>query len=125
MNRVSAHTSKIINVFSTALILLAIVLIVLTFWPIAKEEVKYNFHQVLTTVVKVPEKPLVPPNTEFSIIVPKINAAAPIVANVDASDSKKYLSALKRGVAHANGTALPGQTGNVFLFAHSTDTFYN
>jgi LPXTG-site transpeptidase (sortase) family protein len=28
-------------------------------------------------------------------------------------------------VAHAAGTALPGEGGNVYLFAHSTDAFYN
>ena len=28
-------------------------------------------------------------------------------------------------MAHAKGTAYPGQKGNVYLFAHSTDAFYN
>ncbi|KKS75032.1 MAG: hypothetical protein UV46_C0027G0005 [Candidatus Gottesmanbacteria bacterium GW2011_GWC2_42_8] len=28
-------------------------------------------------------------------------------------------------VAHAAGTVFPGVTGNIFLFAHSTDNFWN
>jgi sortase A len=78
-----------------------------------------------TEQVNTFEKPLTPPNTDFSIIIPKIAAVAPIVDNVDASDPKKYLSALRKGVAHAAGTANPGKEGNVYLFAHSTDTFWN
>lgn len=103
---------------------LSFLALILIFWPVASEEAKYSFHQVLTTI-NVPQKPLTPPNTEFSIVIPKIGAAAPIVANVDASDPKKYLPALKKGVAQAKGTVLPGQVGNMFLFAHSTDAFYN
>lgn len=72
------------------------------------------------------ERPLTPPNRDFAIIIPGIAAVAPVIPNVDPSDPKKYLPVLKRGVAHAAGTALPDdEGGNVFLFAHSTDTFYN
>jgi sortase A len=36
-----------------------------------------------------------------------------------------YLDALKQGVAHASGTAFPGEEGHIFLFAHSTDYVWN
>lgn len=68
---------------------------------------------------------LVPEDPDFSIVVPKIGANARILPNVDASDEKVYLEALKKGVGHAMGTAFPGEGGHVFLFAHSTDYWWN
>lgn len=70
-------------------------------------------------------KILVPKDPNFSIIVEKIGADAPIIPNVDASNKATYDAALKRGVAHALGTSLPGQPGVTYLFAHSTDTIFN
>ena len=70
-------------------------------------------------------KILVPKDPNFSIIVEKIGADAPIIANVDPSNKAVYEAALKRGVAHALGTSLPGQPGVSYLFAHSTDTIFN
>lgn len=68
---------------------------------------------------------LVPEDPQFSIVIPKIGANAKILANVDAADEKIYLDALNKGVAHALGTVFPGEGGHVFLFAHSTDYFWN
>lgn len=115
------------------LIFLGASVLVLIFWPVAKEEIKYNLDQAAhvkyvigTEQLNTFEKPLTPPNTDFSIIIPKIGAVAPIIANVDPTDPKKYLPALRQGVAQAAGTALPSaKEGNVFLFAHSTDAFYD
>jgi len=70
-------------------------------------------------------KVLVPKDPNFSIIVEKIGADAPVIANVDASNKQVYNQALKKGVAHALGTAFPGQAGVTYLFAHSTDTIFN
>jgi len=68
---------------------------------------------------------LVPKDPQFSIVVPKIGANAKIIPNVDAANEKIYLDALNRGVAHTLGTSFPGEGGHVFLFAHSTDYFWN
>lgn len=70
-------------------------------------------------------KVLIPKDPDFSIIVEKIGADAPIVPNVDASNKDTYTAALKRGVAHALGTSFPGQPGVSYYFAHSTDTIFN
>ena len=70
-------------------------------------------------------KILIPKDPNFSLIVDKIGADAPIIANVDASDKAIYTAALKRGIAHALGTSFPGQPGVTYLFAHSTDTIFN
>ncbi len=70
-------------------------------------------------------KLLIPPDPKFSIVIPKIAANSIIIPNVDPSNEKEYLAALKKGVAHTKGTAFPGQPGHIFLFAHSTDYFWN
>ena len=62
---------------------------------------------------------LVPADEQFGIVIPKIEANAKVIANVDAQNPAMYQRALARGVAHASGSALPGETGNIFIFAHS------
>jgi LPXTG-site transpeptidase (sortase) family protein len=64
--------------------------------------------------------PIVQAATTYAIAIPKINAVAPIISQVDPFDEKAYKAALKEGVAHAKGTASPGEHGTVFLFAHSS-----
>jgi len=76
----------------------------------------FNFKQI---EVLTPEDP------EFSIIIPKIGANARIFANTNAANEKEYLDVLEKGVAHTLGTAFPGEGGHIFLFAHSTDYFWN
>jgi LPXTG-site transpeptidase (sortase) family protein len=61
----------------------------------------------------------------FSIIIPKIGANSKVISDVDSQDSKVYQVALTEGVAHAKGTVYPGEIGNSFYFAHSSDNFYN
>lgn len=58
-----------------------------------------------------------------SISIPKINAYAPLIFDVDPWNASIYQSALKKGVAHAKGSAYPGEPGVTFLFAHSSGTF--
>lgn len=52
--------------------------------------------------------------------IPKIKAIAPILIDIDPFRENIYQEALKKGVAHAKGTKLPGEVGTVFLFAHSS-----
>ncbi len=72
-----------------------------------------------------PREIVTPQDPEFSIVIPKIGANANIIRNVDAAVESEYLPALLKGVAHAKGTAFPGEQGHIFLFAHSTDYFWN
>lgn len=65
------------------------------------------------------------PDPNFSLIIPKIHAKGKVIANVDPSDEIGYMEALKVGVAHAAGTQLPGSSGNIYMFAHSTDSPIN
>ncbi|VVA44226.1 conserved hypothetical protein [Candidatus Roizmanbacteria bacterium] len=72
-----------------------------------------------------PVEILTPVDPNFSIVIPKIGANAKVQPNIDASDQKIYLDALNKGVAHTLGTAFPGEGGHIFLFAHSTNYFWN
>lgn len=71
------------------------------------------------------EQEITPPDTQFSIVIPKIGASAKIFPNVDPSDENQFLPVLMQGVAHAKGSVFPGGRGNIFLFAHSTDNFWD
>ncbi len=72
-----------------------------------------------------PREIITPQDPTFSIVIPKIGANANILSNVDPASEREYLPALLKGVAHAQGTAFPGERGHIFLFAHSTDYFWN
>ncbi len=61
-------------------------------------------------------------NTQYSISIPKINAFAPIVENVDPWNETEYKAALEKGIAEAKGFSSPGEAGTIFLFAHSSDS---
>lgn len=68
---------------------------------------------------------IVPVDTQFGIVIEKLNANAKIIKDVDPANEKEYLQALKEGVAHAKGTNYPGEKGNIYLFSHSTDAPWN
>lgn len=71
------------------------------------------------------EQILIPADTNFSITIPKIGASAKVFPNVDPANENEFLPFLQRGIAHAKGTVFPGFAGNVYLFAHSTDNWWN
>lgn len=129
MDEQSPQPLKIIVIL---LIAAGLFVLIAIYWPVAKVEIQYSFDRMshVTYVVGTEqlntfEKPLAPPNTDFSIIIPKIAAVAPIVDNVDPNDPNSYLPALKTGVAHVLGSAYPEDKGNVYLFAHADDAFYS
>lgn len=71
------------------------------------------------------DKLIIPKNTNFDIVIPKIGANADVIPNVDPTDEEQYLAALKKGVAHARGSVFPGMPGTTYLFAHSTDNWWD
>ncbi len=140
----------IMRTIGNFLVLSSVFMIAKTFYLPIKEEVRFFLekkigkqYQVIDEKSKIQELPsvqkgllgktlnlkqvefLIPVDPEFSIVIPKIGANAKVLANIDASDEKIYLEALKKGVAHAAGTAFPGEGSHIFLFAHSTDYFWN
>jgi sortase A len=71
------------------------------------------------------EQILIPKDTNFSVIIPRIGASEKIFENVDPSNEKEYTERLFEGVAHAKGSSFPGYGGNTYIFAHSADSFWN
>ncbi len=98
------------------LIALGLTILFVTFVPILFQEVKYQVRQ--------PQE-IEPIDREFGIVIPKLGANARVIANVDPYNSRAYQRALTKGVAHTRGTSVPGAMGNMFLFAHSSEDFYN
>ena len=68
---------------------------------------------------------LVPVDPNFDVVIPKIGANAKIFPNVDASNQDVFLPLLLQGVAHAKGSVFPGFPGTTYLFAHSTDNWWD
>ena len=87
--------------------------------PLAKSTI--SFADVLSGPT---EQILIPIDPVFNILIPKIGANAKVFPNVDPSNPDVFLPVLQHGVAHAQGTFFPGQAGNIYLFAHSTDNFW-
>lgn len=71
------------------------------------------------------EQIIVPKDTQFSIVIPKLGATAKIFPNVDPGNPDEFKSILQQGVAHAKGTVFPGMNGNTYLFAHSADNWWD
>lgn len=94
------------------------------FWPLIYQE---NRYQVTHTLAQNngQQNFIDATKRDFEIVIPKIQADAKILPDIDPNNPTEYLQALTKGVAHAKGTAKPGENGNIFLFAHSSDNFYN
>ncbi|MBI2595745.1 sortase [Candidatus Daviesbacteria bacterium] len=92
----------------------------LTFYPMLLAELGYQ----TSALVKQSKKEVKPIDRQFGIVVPKIGANSRIIANVDPWKEWEYQQVLAKGIAHAKGTAYPGQPGNMFLFSHSSVNFY-
>lgn len=119
-----------------ALIAFSAFIVIFTFYPALKEEVRYFFSQeekkpILTreeareaAAAGQEQEAIIPADEDFGIVIPKIAANSRVLPDVDWRDARAYQQALAKGVAHAEGTAKPGEPGNVFLFAHSGVDFY-
>lgn len=82
--------------------------------------------QSLGTIIAGPkEQILTPKDTDFSLIIPKIGATAKVFPNVDPGNEREFLPILQQGIAHAKGSVFPGISGTTYLFAHSTDNFWD
>lgn len=99
------------------LIIIALFIPLKTFAPVIKSEIRYKLQVPVISEIT-------PVDTQFSIVIPKINANTKVVDNVDPFDSKSYQIALTKGVAHASTSDTPDQDGNVFIFAHSAGNWY-
>lgn len=125
------------------LVLFGLFGVIATFGPATYEEIRFQVDKVtgVNYVVATQEeldnnqfsralalsnqKVLVPQDPFFSIIIPKIGASSRVIPNVDSTNEAQYVAALQKGVAHAKGSVFPGLIGTTYLFAHSTDSFWD
>ncbi len=135
----------ILETIANALIAGGVVLLLLTVWPTAFSEGRYWFKKaerdLKCNLYNLPceEEPeslfaplansptplkIEPVSKKFGIIIEKIGVNAPVVENVPPADKATYMNAMRNGVAHAKGTATPNQSGNTYLFAHSSLNFW-
>ena len=114
---------KVLKIVGLVLIVGGLLLVGLIYSPVIRQEVNYRITSVKAPFQK--NKEIIPLNKEFGLVIPKIDVNVKVFPNVDAAKPKEYLPLLAKGVAHAKGSLLPGQEGNVFIFAHSTDTPLN
>lgn len=121
---------------ANSLIIFSLAGLLLTFYPVLVAELGYRQKQNQSPVARAyfgdllalftPEVGvLFAPDPAFSLVIPKIEAKAKIIANVDSSNKAAYFQALKLGVAHAAGSSFPGRGETIWLFAHSTDAPWN
>ncbi len=121
-DEISRGLPNILTKAGFILIAFGLTIILFTFAPILKNEFGFAIKH---TILKETPKHIQPTSTDFGIVIPKIEANAKIIANVDPYDSRVYQRALTQGVAHAKGTSVPGVAGNMFLFSHSSVNFYD
>lgn len=118
------------------LLLISLTILTLTYFDYIVANINYllNSNKVKDVVVKIKDdkeqndsnnnEEIVFLDKEFGVYIPKIDANATVIPNVDPFNEFAYTSALEKGVAHARNTALPNEKGNAFLFAHSAVNFY-
>jgi sortase A len=108
------------RVLGVLLVSVSLVILVVTYFPLAETEINYQLDQLKES--KIEEVP--PVDTDFGIVIPKLKINSRVIKNVNPFDANIYQKALTKGVAHAKGTALPGENGNIFIFSHSSENFY-
>ena len=128
---------KLIRTGANLMLLVGAAGILLTMLPVAAIEIKYNLSNLANSPNSANLSPAPSPEVSlgdllgpinetqaFSVTIPKISASSVVIPNVDPADPKIYLDALKKGIAHALGTGLPGVKSDInrtiYLFAHST-----
>jgi sortase A len=116
----AAATNRLIFIAGLGLLLPGLVIIFFTFFPVLKAETVYQVSRFQPAPGATPT----PVNPDFNLYIPRLKANTPVVKNVDPANSAAYQLALSKGIAHAKGSALPNQRGNVFIFAHSAGNWY-
>ncbi len=119
LKNISTHPSSAYKVISVVIFVFGIILVSLY---INKNHNKTEE----STEVSIDKNSDLQHNSEndsdnFQINIEKIKIEAPVILGVDPSNEKKYNQALKDGVVHMVGTALPGNNkGNIFIYGHSS-----
>jgi sortase A len=121
------HFKKIRSLFKLSAIMIfvvAVFLILYLVWQGVRSQKENSNMATNQTQISETKKSAEPEEQQKNqsplIISSKINLSAPIMLEVNGNNNNEYQSALEKGVAHLKGSALPGKSGNVFIFGHSS-----
>jgi LPXTG-site transpeptidase (sortase) family protein len=91
--------------------------------PVIIDQLKYSFsnHSVIPTGSSATTAAAV--STVPNLVIPKINVQAPVIFEPSLNENK-ILKALEGGVIHYANTASPGEAGNVVIFGHSSNDWW-
>jgi len=112
---------KLFKLVGILLVFSGLALLFFIYFPLLREEVIYQTNKASFQE----EEKIEPVSKDFGLVIPKIDINAKVFADVDANNPEEYLPLLTEGVAHSKGSSFPYQSGNVFIFAHSSDTPFN
>lgn len=94
-------------------------------WPVFAKEAKLDDKEAGQSAVIAGKTAKDYAERPFYIEIPSLEIYEKVQANVNPNDAKEYVAALSDGVAHARGSAFPGQDKLVYIFGHSTDGAWN
>ena len=112
---------KIVAKFAGLFAIIFIITFILVNFSALKKGFRWTWkvsllRQPYSQIVAVPT-PVFDPETPAKLLIPKIEADAPITWNVNEDNIQ---AKLLDGLVHSQGTALPGQKGNIFITGHSS-----
>lgn len=107
------------------LIFLSLTVFGLIFYQVISVEIRYRLKVFFNQPNSFNQIASMSESEQFEITIPKIDVNSKVLANIDPYNKEEYLKALNKGVAHAKGSVFPGEEGNIFIFAHSTDSPFN
>jgi len=107
---------KLFSRLGSLLIIVSLIGFLFVFGPLIKKEIRYQLQPPIYSGFGV----LLQQNTNFALIIPKISVWTKIAPNIDPGKRTEYLGVLRKGVAHAKGSVLPGMKGNLYIFGHSS-----
>lgn len=133
----------VILITLNTIMILGIFWIILFYGPIFYHEIRYAFMQIfdersrnapkfedLLAKRRVEDIPEVkaypihnvdnPKNRDFGLVIPKIGVNDIVFVVNDINNDAESEEAMKKGIAWARGSAVPGDYGNAFFFSHST-----
>ncbi len=91
--------------------------------PIIISQIQYNLGSKPTGAAAANAVTAAAVSSADTLAIPKINVQAP-VQYINTNDENAIETALESGVIHYSTTSLPGQNGNVALFGHSSNDWW-
>ncbi|MDR3643427.1 MAG: sortase [Candidatus Doudnabacteria bacterium] len=119
----SKQAIKILKTLALTAIIFAGLLVIFNynyFW----QNIRYDLYGVKQAAFPAAPVPSAAGAHSYILAVPSLGISAPVIY-ATATGETAFQAALKNGVAHYPGTADPGQTGNCYIFGHSSDYIWS